>query len=121
MTINGQKDFLSEDWLNESSKGFMGGAEIDPYNTPLSASPVWWKGLPVTDLGVCGGEYEIFLDDIKAWVEKVKVRLLLFHAIQFTGDCHRGRLLMFDRSAILNLSSGWRRLKSMSKLSLIES
>jgi len=47
---------------------------VDAYNVPLSASPDWWKGLPVHDLCVLVGEYEMFFDDIQVFAQNLNVR-----------------------------------------------
>lgn len=73
MQSNSQVDFMSQKMLKACSSSFLGTAKLDPYNSPLVAPPEWWQHIPVHELCVVCGEYEIFVDDIKAWAEKVKV------------------------------------------------
>lgn len=75
MTSNMDKDYLNRDAAKSMSGMFLGEAKDDSYSTPLSASAEWWKDLQVEDLCIMGAEYEMFVDDIKAWAEIVKVRL----------------------------------------------
>lgn len=72
---NADKDYVSYASQKRSSHLWMGNAEEDEYNVPLSASPEWWSGLSgvVSDMVVSVGEYEIFRDDMGQWVEKVQV------------------------------------------------
>lgn len=74
MTSNADKDYLNRDEANIMSGMFLGGAGEDSYSTPLKAPAEWWKDLKVEDLCIMGAEYEMFVDDIKAWAEIVKVR-----------------------------------------------
>lgn len=83
MQSNLNKDFLVLDPLKECSLQFLGQADADAYNVPLIASPEWWKDLPVRDLCAVGGEYEMFLDDVKAWAQIVKVRPASRHGAFF--------------------------------------
>lgn len=74
MRLNKSKDFFDQEQLEVASAHFMGVATVDRYNTPLTADADWWRGMPIKDICVLCGQYEIFLDDIKTWVDKVKVR-----------------------------------------------
>jgi len=75
MKENADKDFVIHESLRRGSDMFMDGAKEDEFNVPLSASPEWWRGLGerVREIGVLVGGYEIFRDDVRAWVGKVKV------------------------------------------------
>lgn len=75
MKENANKDFVIHESLKRYSDMFMNGTKEDEYNTPLSASVEWWKGFRevVGEVGVLVGEYEIFMDDVVSWVDKVKV------------------------------------------------
>ncbi|MCJ1252117.1 hypothetical protein MMC30_009355 [Trapelia coarctata] len=73
MRTNERKDYLGQTSLKDCTLKFLGDAKVDAYNVPLSASPDWWKGLPVHDLCVLVGEYEMFLDDILAFAQNLKV------------------------------------------------
>ncbi|KAH7403807.1 Alpha/Beta hydrolase protein [Cadophora sp. MPI-SDFR-AT-0126] len=73
MTENSNKDFMTKPLLKKSSDLLMGTAKEDKYTMPLIAEPEWWKDLKVKELGVTGGEYELFKDDIENWVNNVKV------------------------------------------------
>lgn len=75
---NSGKDVLDARALKSWSDAFMGGAKVDPYNHPLSADPQWWDGVPAERLCMTAGKDELFHDDICAFAEKVKVRLVFF-------------------------------------------
>lgn len=77
MVSNVDKDYLDLEGIKRSAAQFMGKAKEDSYNTPLSASPEWWQDLKVQDICILGAEYEVFVHDIKALANIVKVRFLL--------------------------------------------
>jgi len=86
MKENEQKDWLSQKSLRLASQEFLGGEMEDYYNTPLLAPVSWWEDLPVKEICTVVGGYEIFRDDVIAWVDMVNVRCFrsssaLFHEI----------------------------------------
>ncbi|KAI6856580.1 hypothetical protein KC338_g8373 [Hortaea werneckii] len=75
MNVDKSLDYMSRSALENASQAFMSNAPVDEYNTPLSASPEYWKNLPeaVQSIRVLAGGVELFADDIKAYAEKLKV------------------------------------------------
>ena len=75
MKENADKDFVVHESLKRGSDLFMNGAKDDEFNTPLRASVEWWEGLSdvVGEVGVLVGGYEMFRDDVEAWVKKIEV------------------------------------------------
>ena len=63
----------------------MGDSEEDEFDVPLGASPEWWRGLSVSEVGVVWGGYEFFRDDIESWVKKVKVSVGFVWRKTFSG------------------------------------
>jgi hypothetical protein len=77
MRSNARTDYLDLPSLQVSSAQFLGAAGVeDAFTTPLAAPPGWWRGVRVADadVAVVVGEFEMFLDDMRAWVEKFRVR-----------------------------------------------
>ncbi len=72
-TSNLKYDFVSQSDLLPKARWFVPANEEDDYNIPLNASPEWWKGLPVKNILVTAGDYEIFRDDIAEIVKKMRV------------------------------------------------
>ena len=72
---NQDLDSIDAPVLKKWSAYYMGSAEADEYNQPFIAEPSWWKDLPnvVQSILVTAGSYEVLLDDIKAFVEKIQV------------------------------------------------
>ncbi|KAI7203186.1 hypothetical protein KC316_g7802 [Hortaea werneckii] len=75
MNADKSVDYMSRPGLENASQAFMSDAPVDEYNTPLAASPEFWKDLPqaVQTIRVLAGGVELFADDIKAFAEKLKV------------------------------------------------
>ncbi|KAI7467053.1 hypothetical protein KC367_g8276 [Hortaea werneckii] len=60
MNVDRSLDYMSRSALENASQAFMSNAPVDEYNTPLAASPEFWKNLSQT---VHNGEkVEIFVD-----------------------------------------------------------
>lgn len=76
MKSNAQKDVVERVALKTWSDSFMGNARRDSYNDPKSAPSSWWKGLKVSDICLMAGRDEIFVDDIKALSETMKVSII---------------------------------------------
>ena len=74
MKSNSDKDFLFPGDLRHIANQYMGDSGDDNYTVPLMAPADWWQGLLVEDICVDAGEYEIFLDDIRAFAANLKVR-----------------------------------------------
>lgn len=90
---NADKDYLQVAYLHVASSQYLGGQELDNYNTPLDADPKWWTALPVQAVRVVSGASEVFSDDMKKLVGKLKVSPLalpLFNCFSLT--CHAGRV-----------------------------
>ncbi|TKA24603.1 hypothetical protein B0A50_06363 [Salinomyces thailandicus] len=70
-----QMDYLSLPGLTKGFEAFLGGADVDVWNTPLAGEAGFWKGLEkkVGDVRVLAGGLEIFSDDIGVFVERLKV------------------------------------------------
>ncbi|PGH15484.1 hypothetical protein AJ80_05501 [Polytolypa hystricis UAMH7299] len=64
MHSNEGKDTLRRSSLAYWAKNFLDGAEVDAWNTPLSAPSEWWADLKVEDILVTYGEDELMRDDI---------------------------------------------------------
>jgi hypothetical protein len=73
MRSNMYRDYVIAEFLTMASALYLGGASEDPYTTPLCASGEFWRGLKAQHLLFLAGEYELFVDDIVALAEKVKV------------------------------------------------
>ncbi|KAI7279078.1 hypothetical protein KC345_g5551 [Hortaea werneckii] len=75
MNVDRSLDYMSRSALENASQAFMSNAPVDEYNTPLSASPEFWKNLPeaVQSIRLLAGDVELFADDIKAYTGKLKV------------------------------------------------
>lgn len=73
MKSNSDKDFLFPGDLRRIADLYMGNTGDDNYTVPLTAPAEWWKDIPVQDIGITAGEYEIFLDDIHAFAANLKV------------------------------------------------
>lgn len=86
MQSNSDKDFLFPGDLRRIANQYMGKARDDNYSVPLTAPAEWWKDIPVEDICIAAGEYEIFLDDIRAFVANLKVGycLIAFKGPQIT-------------------------------------
>lgn len=82
MKVNANKDYLYPGDLRRIGDLYMGKAADDNYTVPLAAPVDWWKGLLVNDICVAAGECEIFLDDVRSFAKKLKVRLIMigFHS-----------------------------------------
>ena len=79
MKSNAGKDLLDLVTLRKWSDNFMDGTDLDFYNTPLTAGEDWWEGIAASEIAVIAGGDEIFVDDIRCFVEKLKVqRISLF-------------------------------------------
>lgn len=56
----------------------MGTSERDNYNHPIDAPAEWWKGIKADKIAFVAGANELFVDDIRTLVEKVKVSAACF-------------------------------------------
>ncbi|KAK4099720.1 alpha/beta-hydrolase [Parathielavia hyrcaniae] len=54
------------------ARNLLGGAEADPWNSPLSAPREWWADLPVDELLVTYGGAELFRDDVARLAEVLR-------------------------------------------------
>ncbi|KAI9733071.1 MAG: hypothetical protein M1834_003617 [Cirrosporium novae-zelandiae] len=70
---NEQKDILPISGLQMWHKHFLGNAEVDPYNSPISAPPSWWNDLNVGDIMITAGGNEIIRSDIETLATALKV------------------------------------------------
>lgn len=70
---NKSKDVLSKPALKVFSEYFMADASRSEYNHPLYADPAWWKNMPADSILLLAGRDEIFIDDISAFGDKLKV------------------------------------------------
>jgi acetyl esterase/lipase len=60
----GKRDIITPDSLAYWARNLLGGAEADPWNSPLSAPREWWADLPVEEVLVTYGGAELFRDDV---------------------------------------------------------
>ena len=74
-------DLLSAGGLADWSTSYLGGAERDPYNTPLSAPTGWWKDAPMGHVVVIAGQDEIFVDDDESFAKNLKVDFNFYHSM----------------------------------------
>ncbi|KAH8903365.1 alpha/beta-hydrolase [Coniochaeta sp. PMI_546] len=59
------RDVITPEGLAYWAGNLLGGAEKDPWNSPLSAAPgEWWGDLPVEEVLVTYGREELFADDV---------------------------------------------------------
>jgi acetyl esterase/lipase len=73
MRTNSQKDVVDAVALKTWSDSFMNNAKNDYYTDPKSAPASWWDGLKVGDICLMAGRDELFVDDIEALAETMKV------------------------------------------------
>ncbi|KIW80225.1 hypothetical protein Z517_06840 [Fonsecaea pedrosoi CBS 271.37] len=73
MQTNRYKDCIDAGPLEKWSQAFIGDAVQDNYNMPLKASPAWWSNTKSKKICVIAGQDELFVDDIEAFVGKLKV------------------------------------------------
>lgn len=64
MTANKEKDILVAGCLDRWRGAYIGAAEADPWNAPLSAPISWWEGSKVEEFFVLLGDDELLRDDI---------------------------------------------------------
>ncbi|CAI4211268.1 unnamed protein product [Parascedosporium putredinis] len=69
---NEGKDVLERSTLKRWADNYLAGTAQDAYNAPLGAEAGWWEDMPTEALCVVAGEDEMFIDDIRAFVEKLK-------------------------------------------------
>ena len=69
-------DYLDPRTLKEYSDLFIASSPIDKYNTPITASSEYWKGMEEVlngaDVEILTGGYEMFMDDVVEFVEKMR-------------------------------------------------
>jgi acetyl esterase/lipase len=70
---NNRRDLLTPAALLGWSEAFMGSSQRDNYNHPIDAPAEWWKGVKLDKIAFVAGANELFVDDIRTVVEKVKV------------------------------------------------
>ncbi|KAL6231976.1 hypothetical protein BDW75DRAFT_243404 [Aspergillus navahoensis] len=73
MQRNRYKDTLAVEVLNEWSSVYRGQAPKNQlfYQEPLTATPQWWRDVPVQEFLVVAGADEIFVDDICEFASKL--------------------------------------------------
>ena len=77
MQLNKEKDVLTISGLEYWGRNFLGGKEMDCWNTPLMAEGEWWGEVPCEEMLVLYGEDELFRDDIEEFCAKLTVGLRL--------------------------------------------
>ncbi|KAK3303686.1 Alpha/Beta hydrolase protein [Chaetomium strumarium] len=60
----GKRDIVTPESLAYWARNLLGGAEADPWNSPLLAPREWWADLPVDEVLVTYGGAELFRDDV---------------------------------------------------------
>jgi acetyl esterase/lipase len=71
---NRNRDYLKAETEKRWSDMYVNDQLPSPYNEPGLASETQWKGLPVQDILVTAGSYEVLIDGIHKWVKELKVR-----------------------------------------------
>lgn len=84
MQLNKDKDLLTISGLEYWGRNFLGGKEMDVWNTPLMAEGAWLSELPCEDMLVLYGEDELFRDDIEEFCGKLKVGLFQIIELELT-------------------------------------
>jgi acetyl esterase/lipase len=84
MQLNSEKDILTISGLEYWGRNFLGGKEMDCWNTPLMAEGQWWGEVPCEEMLVLYGEDELFRDDIDEFCAKLKVCLRLAMGLVLT-------------------------------------
>lgn len=72
-TRNRRKDIVAPAALIKWSKAFLGRSVRDNYTHPVDAPAESWKGVHAEKVAFVAGANELFVDDIRTLVEKVKV------------------------------------------------
>ncbi|KEZ43632.1 hypothetical protein SAPIO_CDS4230 [Scedosporium apiospermum] len=94
MKSNAGKDLLDLVTLRKWSDNFMAGTDLDFYNTPLTAGEDWWEGIAASEIAVIAGGDEIFVDDIRCFVEKLKKHQEgKFTYVEIKGEAHDAPIL----------------------------
>ncbi|KAL4863107.1 hypothetical protein BDV12DRAFT_31837 [Aspergillus spectabilis] len=106
---NYDKDCISETYLRASSSLFLGDAPTDNYNTPLRATSDWWQDLPLRDMCIVAGEYEMLRDNIVAWVDTVRAHNPHFELYIEPGGIHTTAVV--DRALKLGMASSEERFR----------
>ncbi|PYH71282.1 alpha/beta-hydrolase [Aspergillus vadensis CBS 113365] len=69
---NASRDLVSPGLLNYWADMFLGDAEFDSYNRPAGAPEGWWRDLPVEEIFIGVGGYEVLYDSIIKTARKIK-------------------------------------------------
>lgn len=85
---NVKKDGLNASALRIWSNNLMGKSARDNYNHPKDAPAEWWKGLKADHVGIVAGADEILVDDIREWVETIKVNNPDVEYLEAAGEAH---------------------------------
>ncbi|GAT30263.1 esterase [Aspergillus luchuensis] len=70
---NASRDLVSPGLLTYWADMFLGDAEFDSYNRPAGAPEGWWRDLPVEEIFIGVGGYEVLYDSIMKTARKIEV------------------------------------------------
>ncbi|KAH8760111.1 Alpha/Beta hydrolase protein [Hyaloscypha sp. PMI_1271] len=88
MKLNQEKDILTISGLEYWGRNFLGGKEMDCWNTPLMAQGEWWGEVPCEEMLVLYGEDELFRDDIEEFCAKLTANHAKTTALKFANEIH---------------------------------
>ncbi|KAE9376005.1 alpha/beta-hydrolase [Stipitochalara longipes BDJ] len=88
MQLNKEKDILTVSGLEYWGRNFLGGKEMDCWNTPLMAEGEWWGEVPCEEMLVLYGEDELLRDDIEDLCGKLKANHAKTTALKFANEVH---------------------------------
>lgn len=83
-----QVDVLTEASLAYWAKNFLGDADLDPWNNPLTAPEDWWSSLPVGKILVTYGGKELLRDDAETLCKILQENHTGATALRFPDEIH---------------------------------
>ncbi|KAK5046034.1 hypothetical protein LTR84_008821 [Exophiala bonariae] len=97
---NQTRDIVGPRALTTWSKAFLGGHTRDNYNHPIDAPADWWNGVKAEKMAFVAGAHEVFVDDIRTMMEKVKVHNPSLEYLEAADEAHDAAIV--DRAYGLN-------------------
>ena len=87
---NGNKDVTNATILKKWSAYYLGQAEPDNYNQPLSASGTWWEGVndKVQEMVITAGTDETPFSDTEKFAEVLKATMSNLKVLFAAGETH---------------------------------
>jgi acetyl esterase/lipase len=83
-----EDDILTAPSLAYWAKNFLGGAALDPWNSPLMAPADWWDNLPAKKILVTYGEKELLREDAEALCEILQKHHAETTTMKFSNELH---------------------------------